>query len=154
MKKHKFETRIEARDGGGAFVLFPYDTQKEFGTKGRVPVKANFNGVPYTGSLIKYGNPLHMLDMLKAIREQTGKGPGDIIEVVVWKDEEVRTIEVPAQFEDLMKKEGLLPAFKKLSYTHRKEYCRWITEAKKQETRSKRLGRAIEMIKKKVNPPK
>ena len=60
MKKHKFETRIEARDGGGAFVLFPYDTQKEFGTKGRVPVKANFNGVPYTGSLIKYGNPLHI----------------------------------------------------------------------------------------------
>jgi len=135
-------------------VLFPYDTGKEFATKGKVPVKATFDGVPYTGSLIKYGNPLHMLGILKAIREQTGKGPGDTIEVVVWKDEEVRTVEVPAPFEKLMKKEGLLPVFKKLSYTHRKEYCRWITDAKKEETRWKRLEKAIEMLKKGVNSPR
>jgi len=135
-------------------VLFPYDTGKEFATKGKVPVKATFDGVPYTGSLIKYGNPLHMLGILKAIREQTGKGPGDTIEVVVWKDEEVRTVEVPAPFEKLMKREGLLPVFKKLSYTHRKEYCRWITDAKKEETRSKRLEKAIEMLKKGVNSPR
>jgi Bacteriocin-protection, YdeI or OmpD-Associated len=84
---------------------------------------------------------------------QTGKGPGDKIEVVVWKDEAVRIVEVPAQFENLMKKEGLLPVFKKLSYTHRKEYCRWITEAKKEETRLKRLEKAIEMLKKGVSTP-
>jgi hypothetical protein len=87
--------------------------------KGKVPVKATFNRVPYTGSLIKYGNPLHMMGVLKSIREQIGKGPGDTIEVVVWRDEEVRTVEVPAQFEKLIKKEGLLPVFEKLSYiTH------------------------------------
>jgi hypothetical protein len=102
MKKYKFKAKIETGDGGGAYVLFPYDTRKEFATKGKVPVTATFDGVPYSGSLIKYGNPLHILGMLKAIREQTGKGPGDIIEVVVWKDEEVRTVEVPAQFENLM----------------------------------------------------
>jgi hypothetical protein len=86
MKKYKFKAKIEAGDGGGAYVLFPYDTEKEFATKGKVSVKATFNGVPYRGSLIKYGNPLHMLGMLKTIREQTGKGPGDTVEVVVWKD--------------------------------------------------------------------
>lgn len=153
MKKYKFKAKIEAGDGGGAYVFFPYDTEAEFGTKGKVRVKATFNGVPYTGSLIKYGNPQHMLGMLKAIREQTRKGPGDTIEVVVWKDEDVRTVEVPAQFEKLMKKERLLPFFEKLSYTHRKEYCRWITEAKKEETRSKRLEKAIEMLKKGVRTP-
>ena len=63
----------------GAYVLFPYDTEKEFATKGKVPVKATFDGVPYTGSLIKYGNPQHMLGVLKAIRERTGKAPGDTI---------------------------------------------------------------------------
>jgi hypothetical protein len=153
MKKYKFRARIEAGDGGGAYVLFPYDTEKEFATKGKVPVKVTFNGVPYAGSLIKYGNPLHMLGMPKAIREQTGRGPGDAIEVVVWRDDEVRTVEVPAQFEKLLKKEGLLPVFKKLSYTHRKEYCRWISEAKKEETRLKRLERAILMLKKGVRTP-
>jgi len=85
MKKYKFKATIQAGDGGGAYILFPYDTAKEFGTKGRVPVKATFDGVPYSGSLIKYGNPLHMLGLLKAIRQQIGKGPGDIIEVVVCR---------------------------------------------------------------------
>jgi bifunctional DNA-binding transcriptional regulator/antitoxin component of YhaV-PrlF toxin-antitoxin module len=118
-----------------------------------VPVNVTFHGVPYTGSLIKYGRPLHVLGVPKAIREQIGKGPGDTMEVVVWKDEAVRTVEVPAPFEKLMKKEGLLPVFEKLSYTHRKEYCRWITEAKKEETRLRRLERAIEMLKKGVKTP-
>ena len=140
MKKYKFKAKIEAGDDGGAYVLFPYDTGKEFAVKGKVPVKATFNGLPYRGSLIKYGHPRHSLGMPKAIREQTGKGPGATIEVVVWKDEEVRTVEVPAKFEELMKKEGLVPVFKELSYTHRKEYCRWIMEAKKEETRLKRLN--------------
>jgi len=93
------------------------------------------------------------MGVLKSIREQIGKGPGDTIEVVVWRDEEVRTVEVPAQFEKLIKKEGLLPVFEKLSYTHRKEYCRWITDAKKEETRLKRLGKAIEMLKKGISTP-
>jgi hypothetical protein len=34
MKKYKFKAKIEAGDGGGAYVLFPYDTSQEFGTKG------------------------------------------------------------------------------------------------------------------------
>jgi hypothetical protein len=153
MKKYKFKAKIEADDGGGAYVLFPYDTEKEFATKGKVPVKSTFNGVPYTGSLFKYSKPLHLLGVSKAIRDQIGKGPGDTIEVIVWRDEEVRTVEVPAQFEKLIKKEGLLPVFERLSYTHRKEYCRWITDAKKEETRLKRLRRAIEMLKKGISTP-
>jgi hypothetical protein len=153
MKKYKFRAKIEAADRGGAYVLFPYDTGKEFATNGKVPVNATFNGVSCTGSLIRYGKPLHVLGMPKAIRDQTAKGPGDTIEVVVWKDEAVRTIEVPVQFEKLMKKEGLLPVFRKLSYTHRKQYCRWITDAKKEETRLRRLEKAIELLKKGVTTP-
>jgi hypothetical protein len=153
MKKYKFKAKIEAGDGGGAYVLFPYDTEKEFATKGRVPVKATFDGIPYTGSLVKCGNPVHMLGMLKAVREQTGKGPGDIVELVVWRDEEVRTVKLPVEFEKLMKKMGLLQVFNKLSYTHRKEYCRWITEAKREGTRLKRVEKTIEMLRKGVGAP-
>ena len=154
MRKYKFKAKMEAGDGGGAYVLFPYDTAKEFGSKGRIPVKATFDGVSYTGSLTKYSNPQHVLGVLKAIRKQTGKEPGDTIEVVVWRDEEARTVEVPAQFETGMKKKGLLPFFEKLSYTHRKEYCGWITGAKKEETRLKRLGKAIEMLEKRSRTPR
>ena len=153
MKKYKFKAKIEAGDGGGAYILFPYDTEKEFATKGRVPIKATFDGVPYTGSLVKYGQPKHMLGLLKSIHEQIGKGPCDTIEVTIQKDEEERVVEIPPAFEKLLKKEGLLPAFEKLSYTHRKEYCRWLTEAKREETRLARLEKAIAMLKKGINTP-
>ncbi len=149
----QIQGKIEAGDGGGAYVFFPYDTEKEFATKGRVPIKATFDGVPYTGSLIKYGHPQHMLGLLKSIREQIGKGPGDTIEVTIQKDEEARVVEIPPAFEKLLKKEGLLPAFEKLSYTHRKEYCRWITDAKREETRLARLEKATAMLKKGIKTP-
>jgi len=153
MKKFKFKAQILEATGGGACVLFPYDVEQEFGTRGKIPIKASFNGVPYTGTLIKYGHPQHMLPMLKAIRDQIGKGPGDTVEVVLWKDDEVRTLDVPPQFEALLKKEGLFAGFEKLSYTHRKEYCRWIAEAKKEETRQRRLEKAVEMLRKGVKTP-
>jgi uncharacterized protein YdeI (YjbR/CyaY-like superfamily) len=60
---------------------------------------------------------------------------------------------VPAKLENLIKQEGLLLVFEKLNYTHRKEYRRWITDAKKEETRLKRLAKAIEMLKKGISTP-
>jgi hypothetical protein len=45
MKKYKFTAKIESGTGGGAFILFPYNTEQEFGIKGRVPVKADIDGI-------------------------------------------------------------------------------------------------------------
>jgi hypothetical protein len=153
MKRYKFKAEIQEGIGGGAAVIFSFDVEREFGVRGKVPVKVMFDGVPYTGSLVKCGDSSHMLGVLKAIREQIGKGPGEVVDVVVWKDEEVRTLEVPAEFIKMMKKEGLLASFEKLSYTHRKEYCRWITEAKKEETRQARTVKAIAMLKSGTQTP-
>src|SRR3974390_1957474 len=153
MRRYKFKATIESAGSGGACVLFPYDTEKEFGTRGHVPVKVSFDGVPYTGSMVKYGRPEHMLPILKAIRERIGKGPGNTVEVVVERDDSVRTVEVPAEFAKLMKKEGVLAAFEKLSYTNRKEYCRWISDAKREETRKARLAKAVRMLRTGVKTP-
>jgi len=154
MKKFQFTAKIEpSARGAGAFVLFPYNVEKEFGVKGRVPVQATFDGIPYAGSLMRCGAQQHMLGILKSIQEQTGKQIGDPIKVEIWKDEQERTVEIPPTFAALLKKEKLLPVFEKLSYTHRKEYCRWITEAKKEETRAARLTKSIEMLRKGVKTP-
>jgi len=154
MKRYKFNAKIEPGSGGGAFVFFPYDVEAEFGTKGRVPIACTFDGLEYTGSLTKYGSPQHVLGVPKAIRDELGKGPGDSVAVELWKDDTVRTVEAPPEFQKLLKKEGLLPVFEKLSYTHRKEYCQWIAEAKKEDTRLRRLANAVEMLKKNVKTPR
>jgi uncharacterized protein YdeI (YjbR/CyaY-like superfamily) len=71
----------------------------------------------------------------------------------VWKDEAERTVEVPAEFAGSMKREGLLPFFEGLSYTNRKEYCRWITGAKRDETRKARLEKSIALLRRGVKTP-
>jgi bifunctional DNA-binding transcriptional regulator/antitoxin component of YhaV-PrlF toxin-antitoxin module len=153
MKKYKFKATIEKGPGGGAYILFPYDVEKEFGTKGRVPVKATIDGAPYSGSLMKYGDPQHMLGVLKEIRQRIGKGPGDSVEIELWKDAEERKVDVPDALRRAMKSEGVLPIFEKLSYSHQREYCRWIADAKKEETRTKRAQKAAEMLHRGVETP-
>lgn len=152
-KKYKFKGKIQPAGMGGTYVLFPYETEQEFGIKGKVPIKATFDGVPFTGSLMKYGFSQHMLHVPKAIREGLGKNVGDALDVTLWRDHEQRVLEVPTELTQVMKKEGLLPFFDSLSYTHRKEYCRWISEAKKEETRTKRLEKAVKMMQAKVKTP-
>lgn len=152
-KRYTFKATIEAGTGGGAGVAFPYSVEDEFGVRGNVPVKATLDGIAYTGSLMNCGVGPHMLGVLKSVRARIGKGPGDAIEVVVWKDEEVRKAEIPAEFGKLMKAEGVLAFFEKLSYTHQKEYCRWIAEAKKEETRQARIAKAVRMLKERVKTP-
>jgi len=153
MKTYKFTACIESGGGGGAYVLFPYDVQAEFGTKGRVPVKATFDGAPYTGTMIKYGNPLHMLPILKAIREQIDKQPGDLVDVEVRRDGDERVLEVPEDLAKLLRKEKLSATFEELSYTNRREYCRWIADGKREVTRARRLGKVVEMLRTGVKTP-
>jgi bifunctional DNA-binding transcriptional regulator/antitoxin component of YhaV-PrlF toxin-antitoxin module len=154
MKNYKFKAKIQEGRGGGAYVVFPYDAEQEFGTKGTVPVKVTLDGEPYAGSIMRMGLPEHILGVPKAIREKLGKGPGSAIEVVLSKDEAVRTIEIPPEFKKRMEREKLLPFFEGLSFTHRKEYARWLTEAKKAETRKARFEKAIELLKKGTKTPK
>ena len=94
-KKYKFQAEIRAGRGGGAYVEFPYDTEKEFGTKGRVPVNATIGGVPAGGALIRMGMPCHFLGVPKAVREQIGRAPGDTVALALSKDEVPREVVVP-----------------------------------------------------------
>jgi hypothetical protein len=153
MRKYSFTAKIEPGPGGGAFVIFPYDVEKEFGVKGRVPVKATFDGFAYSGSLMQCGGQQHMLGILKAIREQTGKQLGDTVRVQVWRDDGQRTVEIPSDLASLMKEHGVRDFFDSLSFTNRKEYCRWITEAKKPETRTARLTKSVDMMRRGIRTP-
>src|SRR6202142_3678693 len=148
IKKHIFTATIQNAGGGGAFVEIPFDVEKEFGSK-RPKVKAMIEGVPYRGTLVRMGSEHHMLLILKGIREQIGKTIGDEIKVVVKPDAEPRLIEIPKDLSKEFKKDKQAKAiFDKLAYTHRREYVKWIEEAKRAETRQTRIIKTIEMLKK------
>ena len=148
IKTETFTATIQNAGGGGAFVEIPFNVEKEFGSK-RPKVKALIEGVPYRGTLVRMGSEHHMLIILKGIREQIGKTFGDEIKVTVESDAEPRLVEIPKDLIKEFKKDKQAQAvFDKLSYTHQKEYVRWIEDAKKDETRQTRIIKTIEMLKK------
>ncbi len=148
-KKHTFKAVIQNAGGGGAFVEVPFDVEKAFGAK-KPRVKAVIEGVPYRGLLTRMGGPNHILIILKGIRAQIGKTFGDEIQVSVESDAENRVVEIPKDLMKELKKDREAKAiFDKLSYTHRKEYVAWIEEAKKEETRQRRIVKTIAMLKQK-----
>lgn len=65
-----------------AFVEIPYDIKKIFG-KGRLLVNASFDGVPYSGQVVKMGTPCYIIGITKAVRKQINKSFGDIVDVVI-----------------------------------------------------------------------
>lgn len=148
-KKHTFTAIIQNAGGGGAFVEVPFDVEAAFGSK-RPKVKALIEGVPYRGTLVRMGSENHILIILKSIREQVGKTFGDEIKVSVEADVEERVATVPAELKRVFKSDKeAKSAFEKLSYSHQKEYVKWIEEAKKAETRARRVEQAIQLLKEK-----
>jgi hypothetical protein len=144
-EQHTFRAVIE-QAGGGAFVTIPFDVEQTFGRK-RVPVRATIDGEPYRGVLVRMGGPDHMLIVLKEIRERIGKQAGAEVEVTVEQDLEPRVVDVPADLQAaLAERPEARSFFDSLSYTHRKEYVRWIEEAKREQTRTDRVARAAEML--------
>ncbi len=88
-KTYEYDAVIhETPDNGGAYVIFPWNIREEFG-KGRVAVRAEFDGISYEGSIVNMGvrdeagNVCYILGMLKKIRQQLGKGGGDTVHMKI-----------------------------------------------------------------------
>lgn len=148
MKEYVFEAEIiKHPDLNAAYIEFPYDVEKEFGTKGQVKVKAWYDGAEYRGSLIRMNSPCHIIGLTQEMRQRIGKQAGDRVRVTLVRDLEPRTIELPNDLEMLLQENPeAREFFDRLSFTNRKEYVVWITSAKRAETRSNRLQETIGLL--------
>lgn len=135
-------------DMNAAFVEFPFSTQELFHKNGQVKIKATFDHkVEYRGSLVKMKSDCHILGLTQEVRKQLGKSFGDEVFVSLIEDKEERTVDISEDIASVFNENPEAKSlFDTMSYTHRKEYIRWIEEAKKPETREKRKTRMIEMI--------
>jgi hypothetical protein len=146
--EHEFEAVLEAGDGdGGVFVVIPFSVPEVYGTKGRVPVQATFDGYPYQGSITPLGDGYHALHVLKQIRKAVDKTIGDTVRVTLSRDVTERKMEAPADLAAQLAANPKAAAyFAKLAYTHQRDYVRWLEGAKRPETRATRLAQTVEML--------
>ena len=132
-----------------AYVEFPFDVEDLFGKKGQVKIKAMIdNKILYRGSLANMGYDCHVLGITHEVRRQINKTFGDIIDIKLEQDLEERVVSIPDDVQtQLNKSKRASEFFESLSFTHRKEYMRWIESAKKEETRKKRIVEFIDKMK-------
>jgi Bacteriocin-protection, YdeI or OmpD-Associated/Domain of unknown function (DUF1905) len=150
---HRF-TAILSRSGrgGGRWVEVPFDAREVFG-EARPPVRGTVNGVELRSRLSVYGGTTY-LGLTNEIRARAGIEVGDPVEVVLAHDDAPRDVEVPDDLASaLARDQTARAAFDGLAFTNRKEYAQWIAEAKRAETRERRLAKALSMLRDGVKHP-
>jgi hypothetical protein len=133
--------------GTGTFLLVPRELNAKLGLKGRPKIRAVIAGHAYRGSLMPMGDGTFCLGVLKAIQEAAGVKRGDRITVEVELDTAPRVIEPPTDLaRALARDKTAAAAWDKLSYTNQREMARGLEEAKKPQTRERRLNLALEKL--------
>jgi hypothetical protein len=136
----------KAPDSEACGVRMPFSVPEVFGTRARVPVRGTLNGFAFRSSLSPMGG-CHVLPVNREMREGSGTRAGDVVEIVLERDGAPRTVEEPDDLRAALDaRPGARARWEALSYTHRKEYARHVEEAKKPETRARRLEKVLSAL--------
>ena len=149
--KQIFDTLLERHASSEAtLVKIPFDVEKVFGAK-RVPVKVSINGAEHRSTLARRSGE-YLLVIPKHFREAAGISAGETITVELERDTEPRIIEPTPDLADALGKNPSAKAsWEKLSYTHKKEFVAVLEEARREETRARRVEKIIEELLTKYN---
>ena len=144
MTSKTFKTTI-VRNGSMCFIPLTFDPQPVFG-KLRAPVKVTLNGYTYRSTIAVMGGEF-LLGVSAEVRERAGVKAGDELDVDLELDTAKREVKPPA---DLVKALKAAPPawdrWRELSFTHQREYAESVQEAKKPETRRRRVEGAVKMV--------
>jgi Bacteriocin-protection, YdeI or OmpD-Associated/Domain of unknown function (DUF1905) len=135
------------RRGPAAAVVLADDQVAEVG-EGRkaFPVRATINGYTWAGRVSRMGGEF-LLGLNREVRTGAGVEAGDEVTVTIALDEAPREVDVPAALAQALEGDATAKAtFDALAFTHRKEFARWIAEAKKDDTRERRVAQALQML--------
>jgi hypothetical protein len=143
----QFAGILEAGRGGGAFVVLPGDVLEALGTGSRFRVTGTLNGVSFHSSTMGMGGGRVCLGVHKATREAAEVEIGDTVNLEVEPDTRPREVVVPDDLAAaLSRDDSIQAAFERLSFTHRREYVEWVTGAKRDETRARRIEKTVERL--------
>lgn len=142
-----------AERGPGCAIRLPFDAKAVLGS-GRAPVVVSIDGHEAFRTTIAVYGGVSWIGLRRDQRRAFGVDVGDRVRVTVARDEAPREVEVPSELADaLAAAPDAAQIYEGLSYTHRKEYARWVGEAKKAQTRTDRAAKAVTMLEQGVRTP-
>ena len=146
MPAKRFTVQLERVQKTATMFRIPFDLTEAFG-RARPPIRVTIRGHTWRTTPGVYDGVGHVV-VNRSVKEATGVDAPDRVRVTMELDEEPRTVDVP---EDLQAALAGAPeastAFDHLSFTHRREYVEWIAEAKRPETRARRIADTIDRVK-------
>ena len=148
----RFRATLEPVPHGGCFVVVPADVAEAAGLKYRDRVRGTVNGATYRSSLMKYSGVFHM-GVHKATLAEAGASKGDAVAVTIERDPDpLPNDRVPADLARALRRNKTAgAAFKSLTPSHKREHVGFVVEAKKPETRARRIARTIDELAKRAS---
>ncbi len=145
MGAKRFTVELQRVQKTGTMFRIPFALEEEFG-RARPPVKVTIRGHTWRTTPGVYDGVGYIV-VNREVKAATGVDAPERVRVSMELDAEPRTVRVPADVRaaldaDEMARKG----FAKLSYSHRREYVEWIEEAKRPETRTRRIAATLERV--------
>jgi hypothetical protein len=127
-------------------IVVPEEVLAGLGGGKRPKVTVTINGYSYRSTIAPYGGQL-LLPLSAENRTGAGVAAGDDVDVDVELDTAPREVAVPADLAQALDTDPVAAAFfAGLSFTNQRVYVQWIEDAKKPETRTARVTKAVEQL--------
>jgi hypothetical protein len=142
----RFQTVIELHGKTATGIPVPEEVVAALGPGKRPAVVVSVGGYSYRTTVAPMGGRF-FVPLSAEHRKAAGVAAGDEVDVGIEPDAAPREVTVPADLAGALAGDAAAREFfDGLSYTHRKEWVRWIEEAKRPETRATRLGKTVESL--------
>jgi Bacteriocin-protection, YdeI or OmpD-Associated/Domain of unknown function (DUF1905) len=140
-----FETTIQVEGRTATYFEVPLDIPELYG-RARPPVRVQIGGHTYRSTIAVYGGRYY-LPLNRANRTAAGVAAGQTVTVEIDVDDEPRTVDVPEDLQKALAADAeAAAAYEGMSYSHRREYVDWIVEARRAETRRRRIEQTLERL--------
>jgi Bacteriocin-protection, YdeI or OmpD-Associated/Domain of unknown function (DUF1905) len=140
-----FTVELERVQKTATMFRVPFDLGEAFG-RARPPVKVTIRSHTWRTTPGVYDGVGYIV-VNRAVKEATGVDAGDRVRVRIELDTAPRKVELPPDLrEALADAPAAKAAFEALSFTHQREYVEWVKEAKRSETRERRIAATVEQV--------
>jgi hypothetical protein len=137
----RFHSVVELGGRTATGIPVPNEVIEALGSGRRPPVTITVNGYTYRTTAVRMGGRF-LVPLSAENREAAGVTAGEEITVEIENDAAPREVMLPDDLADAMDA-AARATYDGLAFTHRKEWVRWVEEAKKPETRMARIAKTV-----------
>ena len=142
----RFHATVQLNGKTATGIEVPAEVVAGLGPGQRPPVRVTIGEYSYRTTVARMGGRF-LISLSAENRAAAGVAAGDEVDVDLELDDAPREVEVPADLATaLARDDAARAAFEALAYSHRKEWVRWITEAKKSDTRTTRITKTVQSL--------